>query len=227
MQRQILLRPRCQRDTRHLRAKIRTADTDIHNCAYRFAGVTEPAPFPDRIRKLTHLRQYSMHICCDILTIQHEGFFFRQTQYCMQHGTVFCVINGFASQHCITALLHLLLSCQRQQIQFRRRVHALFGIVEQNATGRCGKMVKALRVRFKQVFQTGHMGSTLLQQAPERRTGNRMSHDSQYNPGRKNRFNTKKRQRPDGSCLNSEISFAGLQPPQRQRAGRFAPSQQH
>jgi hypothetical protein len=47
------------------------------------------------------------------------------------------------------------------------------------------KMIKALRVRFKQVFQAGHMGSTLLQQAPERRTGNRMSHDSQYNPGRK------------------------------------------
>ena len=100
----------------HVRAQVRTTDTDIHHIGDRFAGVTGPLPADHFVAKRFHLSQYRIDLRHHVLTIDHDWRVATVTQRHVQHGPIFGAVNFVPTEHGGNRLWQLGLVRQRQQV---------------------------------------------------------------------------------------------------------------
>ena len=94
----------CQRQRRHDRAKIGTADTDVDHVGDLLAGCSLQRTGADAVGKDAHGCKHSVDVGHDILAIDQDRRVGAVAQCGVQHGTAFGDVDDIAGKHRVALL---------------------------------------------------------------------------------------------------------------------------
>ena len=93
-----------QRFIRHDRAKVGTADADVHHVADTFDGMDFPLARAHAVTERRHLVQHLMHGRNDVFAVDENRRCLRRPQSRMQHGPLLRDVDLFAAEHGVNAV---------------------------------------------------------------------------------------------------------------------------
>ena len=160
---------RAQRLGRHIRAEIRTADTDVHHVGNGLAGVTFPVTANHAVAELFHFGQHRVHFRHYVFAVHDNRAVAAVAQGYVQHRTVFGTVNFLTGKHGFDRALQIGLFRQCLQLFQGLRGNAVFRVVHQHLIVEGGgELGETLTVLSKQIadLHIFHLFKMLLQGLP-------------------------------------------------------------
>ena len=138
-----------QRQHRHLRAQVRTADANVHHVGDGRVGAQGLGEGQHRVQRVVHLAQQGLQRRRDRVTRRRPG----AAQQGVQHGPAFGGVDGFAREHRISVQFQAAFLRQRQQGPGGRGIDAVARQVGEHLGRVHTETVKPIRLGRKGLAQ--------------------------------------------------------------------------